>query len=50
MSLLRFFLVALTLLLSDKVERSIPAVAQPAPAAAPAAPAQPTAMVSAMCR
>ncbi|WP_314066064.1 GntR family transcriptional regulator [Rothia mucilaginosa] len=28
---------------SDKVERSIPAVAQPAPAAAPAAPAQPTA-------
>lgn len=28
---------------SDKVERSIPAVAQPAPAAAPAAPAQPAA-------
>lgn len=28
---------------SDKVERSIPAVAQPAPAAAPATPAQPTA-------
>lgn len=28
---------------SDKVERSIPAVAQPAPAVAPAAPAQPTA-------
>ena len=28
---------------SDKVERSIPAVAQPAPPAAPAAPAQPTA-------
>ena len=28
---------------SDKVERSIPAVAQPAPVAAPAAPAQPTA-------
>lgn len=28
---------------SDKVERYIPAVAQPAPAAAPAAPAQPTA-------
>lgn len=28
---------------SNKVERSIPAVAQPAPAAAPAAPAQPTA-------
>ena len=44
MSLPRFFLAS-NASGSDKVERSIPAVAQPAPAAAPAAPAafaQPT--------